>query len=179
MKLWFITVCLALAVGACASAPTTQYYRLSDTAYRLPATQKSNVVLRVVVAEPLKGQNLLYQTDAHTLHFAKQHLWAEPLDIAIRNQLANALNQQNRPVRFVPPSLQNNDTPELTVYIEQFHGRFDGQTQIEGYSVFKHQGKTTAGSNFSVLTAQQGDGYAAMIDSLSTGLQQVATQIAP
>lgn len=179
MKLWLITACMALTVGACASAPATQYYRLSDTAYRLPATQKANVVLRVVLAEPLKGSSLLYQTDAHTLHFAKQHLWAEPLDIAIRNQLANALNQQNRSVRFVPPSLQNKDTPELTVYIEQFHGRFDGQTQIDGYSVLKRQGNTTAGNNFSVVTPQQGDGYAAMIDSLSAGLQQVAKQIAP
>lgn len=179
MKHGLLIACMALTVGACASAPATQYYRLPDAAYRLPVAQKPNVALRVVLAEPLKSSSLLYQTDAHTLHFAKQHVWAEPLDIAIRNQLANALNQQNRPVRFVPPSLQDRDTPELTVYIEQFHGRFDGQTQIDGYSVLKRQGKTSAGTNFSVVTPQQGDGYAAMIDSLSAGLQQVASQMAP
>lgn len=179
MKFWLLSACLAMSMVGCASKPATQYYRLPDAAYRLPVAQSNLVVLRVVLAEPLKGSSLLYQSNPHTLHFAKQHLWAEPLDIGLRNQLANALNQQHRHVHFVPQSLQNSDTPELTVYIDQFHGRFDGQTQITGYSVLKRGGKTSAGQNFNVLTPQQGDGYAAMIESLSQGLQQVATQLTP
>ena len=178
MKALMCAAVSALVLSACASAPATEYHRLPDAAYRLPSNQKPSVVLKVVLAEPLKGNALLYQTDAHTLHFAKQHLWAQPLEMAVRNQLANALNQRGSAWRFVPAELKSSEQ-ELVVYIENFNGRYDGATQIDGYTAWRDHGKTTTGRNFSVTTPQQGDGYNAMVESLSAGLQQVATEILP
>lgn len=178
MKTLFLAVTTALVLAACASTPATQYYRLPDAVYKLPQNQKPAVVLKVVLAEPLKSNSLLYQADAHTLHFAKQHLWAQPLDIALRNQLANELNQRGGNWRFVPAELKSSDS-ELTVHVESFQGRYDGTVQIEGYSVWRSNGKTLPGRNFSINRAQQGDGHAAMIEALSQGLTEVAAQIMP
>ena len=136
MKALMCAAVSALVLSACASAPATEYHRLPDAAYRLPSNQKPSVVLKVVLAEPLKGNALLYQTDAHTLHFAKQHLWAQPLDLAVRNQLANALNQRGSAWRFVPAELKSSEQ-ELVVYIENFNGRYDGATQIDGYTAWR------------------------------------------
>lgn len=178
MKHLVALACTSVLLAACASTPATQYHRLPDAAYRLPQNNKPAVVLKVVLAEPIQGTALLYQTDAHTLHFAKQHLWAQPLDTAMRNQLANELNRRSSNWRFVPPELKASDA-ELTVYVENFNGRYDGHTQIDGYTVWRSNGKTMAGRNFSTTTPQQGDGYEAMVDSLSAGLQQVAAEILP
>ena len=96
----------------------------------------------------------------------------------MRNQLANELNRRSSNWRFVPPELKASDA-ELTVYVENFNGRYDSHTQIDGYTVWSSNGKTMAGRNFSTTTPQQGDGYEAMVDSLSAGLQQVAAEILP
>lgn len=178
MKALLCAAATALVLSACASAPATEYHRLPDAAYRLPDNHKPSVVLKVVLAEPLKGNALLYQTDAHTVHFAKQHLWSQALDIALRNQLANELNRRGSAWRFVPAELKTSEQ-ELVVYIESFQGRYDGSTQIDGYTAWRNNNQTTPGRNFSITTPQQGDGYNAMVESLSLGLQQVAAEILP
>ena len=180
MKPYLLGSMTALLLAACASAPATQYYRLANSNYHIQHLHKPSMVVDVVLSEPVKGQALLYQPNGHTLHFAKQHLWGQPLHDAIRNRLANDMNQQMSAWVFVPSELKTQATDAvLTVYVEDFQGRFDGQTQISGFTKITVGGKSRAGTSFKVLTPQQGDGYAAMVDSLNLGLSQVAQEVLP
>ena len=169
----------SMLLSACASAPSTQYYQLSSHTYQFPSHQAPMAAVKVVLAEPLKSNSLLYQYDEQTVHFAKQHLWAEPLDVAAAKHLANSLNTQSSQWRFVPSHLQNNNMPQLVVYLERFQGRFDGYAQISGYSVWQNKQGALQTRNFNAQIAQQGDGYAAMSQALNMGLVEVSKQIAP
>ena len=149
----------ALLLAACAATPATQYFSLPDSAFVPPAGQSS-------------GQGgLVYQTDAHRLNFARHHLWAAPLDQSLAAVFSNRLNCHGS-ARFVPYG-RGNGLPVLKIYIEQFQGSFQGHTIVSGYAQWPN-GRTTP---FNIQTPQQGDGYPAMVESLSQGLNRAANTV--
>lgn len=164
--------CLAVLLAACSSTDVgTKYYQLPDSAFRLPEKHSAPVGIKIQLAEPLKSGSLLYQTDAHTLNFAQNNLWSAPLDEALTAALANKLNRLGS-LKYVPAKAQQ--TIGLTIYLDRFQGRYTGDTEISGYVQWTN-GQQKA---FHVITPQQGDGYAAMTDSLDQGLDEVAREIA-
>ncbi|MDK4688699.1 PqiC family protein [Kingella negevensis] len=166
-----VTVGVAVLLVACGStAPVTQYYQLPDSAFRLPEKSGREVGVKVVLAEPINGENLLYQSDEYTLTFAQKNLWAAPLDETLVRSLANKLNRVGS-LKYVPAS--QNKRIDLTIFIDRFQGSFRGETEISGYAQYANGAQIP----FHVLTAQQGDGYAAMLASLNVGLDSVARQI--
>ena len=163
---------LAFALAACSSV-NTAYFTLPDSQFELPAGQGDEVALQVILAEPLATGGLVYQTDPLHLNFAKQNLWAAPLDQSIAANLANKLNRQNNRYRFIPAGRSQASTT-LKIYIENFNGTYQGHTLIQGYS----QWPDGSGRNFRIETPQQGDGYPAMVQSLDQGLTQAAERLA-
>lgn len=166
----------ALLLSACAAdgADGARHYRLPDSAFRLPETPAAAVSVRIVLAEELKTQNMLYQTDAHTLNFARQNLWSAPLDESLAAALANKLNRQNPRAAYIPAKLSPAAAPVLTVYLDRFQGSYLGRTEISGYALH-HDGRRRP---FLIHTEQQGDGYGAMAESLNKGLDSAAAEIA-
>ncbi|WP_274570709.1 membrane integrity-associated transporter subunit PqiC [Neisseria leonii] len=169
-----LTAAAACLLAACAAAPETQYFQLPDSRFRLPAgAGKSEVAVRVHLAETLKQPGLVYQIDEGRLNFARRHLWAEPLDTALSARFANELNRLGTRYRYLParhaPAAQT-----LDIYIEAFNGSYQGYTLVQGYSRWADG----SGRNFARQTAQQGDGYAAMLQSLSEGITAAAQDIA-
>ena len=77
-------IAAALLLAACSSTPPAQYYQLPDSAFRLPAQSNPahNIGVKIVLAAPINGDSLLYQSDEHTLTLRK-NLWASPLDQAL------------------------------------------------------------------------------------------------
>ena len=163
---------LAFALAACSSV-NTAYFTLPDSQFELPAGQGDEVALQVILAEPLATGGLVYQTDPLHLNFAKQNLWAAPLDQSIAANLANKLNRQSKRYRFIPAGRSQASTT-LKIYIENFNGTYQGHTLIQGYS----QWPDGSGRNFRIETPQQGDGYPAMVQSLDQGLTQAAERLA-
>ena len=162
----------ALLLAACASTPATQYFNLPDSAFVPPAGQSSGqTAVQIILAEPLGQGGLVYQTDAHRLNFARHHLWAAPLDQSLAAAFSNRLNRHGS-ARFVPYG-RGNDLPVLKIYIEQFQGSFQGHTLVSGYAQWPN-GRTTP---FNIQTPQQGDGYPAMVESLSQGLNRAADTV--
>lgn len=161
-----------LLLSACAGNQP-HYYRLPDSTFRLPEGRAANAVLQVRLNDSLDGNGLVYQSSSTQLHFARQHQWGEALAPAMAKSLANALNQQ--PGRYRYTIERSPGLPVLTVYIESFQGQYNGHTHIAGYTRWSDAARL--GRNFSVETAQHGDGYAAMVDSLATGIKQVAVEI--
>lgn len=166
MRLLALTAALPLA--ACSTPQSTQYFVLPDSQYTQPY-QGPELAVRVHLAEPLKQGGLVYQTDTHHINFARNHLWAQPLDHALANNLSNKLNRLNRRYVFVP-SARSQSGQRLNVYIEAFNGSYQGQTVVTGYALWP-DGRSRP---FHVETPQQGDGYTAMVESLEQGLGRVA-----
>ena len=167
----FALLATTMLLAACASS-STQYYRLPQSDYRLPPTPP-NAVLQVVLNDSLSNNGLVYQSTPTQLHFARQHQWGEALAPALAKSLANTLNQQ--PGRYRYTIQRSPGLPVLTVHVEAFQGQYNGHTRIAGYTSWSDAARR--GRNFAVETPQHGDGYAAMVDSLNTGLQQVAVEI--
>ncbi len=163
-------VCL---LAGCAAAPATQYFQLPDSRFQLPAGRGNEVAVRVILAEPLKQGGLVYQTDANRLNFARQHLWAEPLENALSARFANELNRLNPRQRYLPAN-RSQAASGLDIYIEAFNGSYQGYTVVQGYSRWADG----SGRNFLQHTPQQGDGYEAMLQSLSEGVSAAAQTIA-
>ena len=167
-----LSLVIALLLAACSSPALTQYYQLPDSAFRLPAATNpaQSVGVKIVLAAPINGDSLLYQSDEHTLTLAQQNLWASPLDQALARALANKLNAAGS-LKYQPATTSS---AQLTVYIDRFQGSYRGETEISGYARWQNGTQTP----FHVTTPQQGDGYAAMLNSLDNGLATVARQIA-
>ena len=166
-------IAAALTIAACGTAQSTQYFVLPDSQYIRPAAQGNEIAVKVNLAEPLANGGLVYQTDAYHVNFAKNHLWAAPLDGALAANLSNKLNRLNPHRTFVPAS-RSQSSQTLKVYIEAFQGSYQGQTTISGYA----QWPDGRSKPFNAVTPQQGDGYTAMLESLENGLSQVADTIA-
>ena len=64
-------------------------------------------------------------------------------------------------------------SPAITLFIDRFQGSYLGQTEIRGYARLPN-GSIRA---FHAVTPQKGDGYAAMLESLNQGLDDVARQL--
>lgn len=61
-------------LSACASSAdnNTHYHQLPDSAFHAPTQRNNEVAIQIVLAEPLKNENLLYQTDDYHLNFAQK-----------------------------------------------------------------------------------------------------------
>lgn len=170
MKKIIFLFATSIMLVACSSTPSTQYYQLPDSAFRLPEQNRAIQGVRLVLAEPLQSNSLLYQTDEYTLNFAQHNLWASPLKEALNNALCNKLNQFGQ-TTYAPAN--HTGTTHLTIYIDRFQGNYRGETEISGYA----QWQNGQSKPFHVITEQHGDGYAAMLNSLNQGLNKVAQKI--
>ena len=164
----------AAALSACAAPTGTQYFTLPESQYQFSTNQGSELAVRVRLAEPLNQGGLVYQTDAYHLNFARNHLWAAPLDSTLAASFSNQLNRLDPRHRFVPAG-RSQSTQTLTLYIESFQGNYQGRTRISGYALWP-DGR---GRNFDIITPKQGDGYTAMVQSLQLGIVRAAEAIAP
>lgn len=161
-------------LSACSSThEPIRHYQLPDSAFRLPENVLQPIAVQVVLAGHLREQGLVYQTDEVHVHFAQKNVWANALDDALAANLANKLNQQTMQTH-IPHKWANGVSGSLKIYIDRFQGTHHGLTEISGYGQWSN-GKTRA---FYVKTPQQGDGYAAMVESLNMGLHQVARELA-
>lgn len=173
MNKTLITALSVLALGACGTTAATRYYTLPDSQFELPAGSGSETAVQIILAEPLNNGGLVYQTDPSGLNFARNNLWAAPLDQSLAASLSNKLNRKNPGRRYLPAG-RSNSTQTLKIYIEAFNGSYTGRTQVKGYALWP-DGR---GRNFNIETPQQGDGYPAMIQSLNEGLENAATALA-
>ncbi|QEY26615.1 PqiC family protein [Neisseria zalophi] len=157
------------ALSACSTTAPTQYFTLPDSQYQHPGNGRSEIAVKVFLAEPLNNGGLVYQTDTYHVNFARNHLWAGSLDDALASGLSNKLNRLNSRYTFIPAS-RSSSMQVMKVYIEAFQGSFAGKTLVSGYALWP-DGQSRP---FHVETVQNGDGYTAMVESLNQGLDKAA-----
>lgn len=177
MKWHFVKmVLLATILSACGStSQPLRHYQLPDSAFRLPenAALHQEIAVQIVLAEPLNGNSLLYQTDDVHVNLAQKNLWASPLADALAANLANKLNAATAHSAFVPQKLAKNPQRSLKIYLDRFQGTHRGVTEISGYG----QWSDGTSRHFHIHTPQIGDGYAPMVESLNKGLHSVAVEL--
>ncbi|MBO7555073.1 MAG: membrane integrity-associated transporter subunit PqiC [Neisseriaceae bacterium] len=166
---------------ACSSTPVTQYYTLSDSVFRQPENKASVAVdnaVQVWVENSSNNNALVYQTTAETVHFAKNALWAEPLNVAASNAFANAMNENSNNIIYLPKNNEKQNCPCIKIDLQSFQGAYTRRVKVAGVAYFYDKnGKTNKIKPFSVEETQQTDGYDAMTNALGQAIKRAATEI--
>ncbi len=179
MKLIPITLSavLLLLVGCSSPASEIRYYQLAtQAATAIDTTQKPPLAIAPIsVASYLNGSGLVLQQSAVEFSIARQHLWADALELQLQRQLTEylLLALPKQPLA----ALNTPGARTLQVEIDRFYASENGQATVSGrYSLSGQRGRTTV--PFSYQVALAADGYPAMVQALSIGWQQLLQELA-
>lgn len=176
-------------LAGCTTAATGGAYLLPQTTPT--GTAQRNVaadaplleVMPVQLASYLEGGSLVYQTDDITLVQASQNLWADDLqDMLTRQLLAQLKASPAQPLnhyRIADTSLSGLKGARLSVSLDRFIGRHDGQSVITGrWRLRGVDGSVLDEGDIQTLTPLTDDGYPALVNSLGEGWHVTGEQLA-
>lgn len=131
-------------------------------------------VMPVALASYLEGGSLVYQTDDITLVQASQNLWADDLQAMLTRQLLAQLKaspaQPLSGYRITDTSLSGIKGARLSVSLDRFIGRHDGQSVITGrWRLRGVDGSVLEEGDIQTLMPLTDDGYPALVKSLGDG----------
>lgn len=175
-------------LAGCTTAATGGAYLLPQTTQA--AAQRSVAadaplleVMPVQLASYLEGGSLVYQTDDITLVQASQNLWADDLQDMLTRQLLTQLKaspaQPLSQYRIADTSLSGLKGARLSVSLDRFIGRHDGQSVITGrWRLRGVDGSVLEEGVIQTLTPLMDDGYPALVNSLGEGWRVTGEQLA-
>lgn len=144
-----------------------------------PPTQSSLIVAQVEVAPYLAHDGIVYQTAPNRIVIADNNRWAAPLVTQIRQGLHAVLEQRLTQVNVRQPGLARQPDYRLSVHLQHFQGRYDGNAVISGsWHILNQQDQVIGHGDFKQVTALQDDGYPALVDALSRGWKTIKTSLA-
>jgi uncharacterized lipoprotein YmbA len=124
VKLNRTVLAIALALGACASEPTSISYYMLTTPSSEPVTRQaalpkpSLVIEELELAAYLRQSGIALQTGSNKLQVSRQHLWAENLELAVPKLLLQELQRQSNDFNFY---IRNIDFVPQTDYRLRLH----------------------------------------------------------
>ena len=137
-------------------------------------------ISRVAVASYLAQQGIVVATTGDQVHAARQHLWAEPLDSAIRLFLQDAISARLGYLVSADAARRSSWDYRVDVRIDEWHGSLTGDVRIRAsWTVFdgtKQQAR--ADYRFEQTAAMQSDGYDALVAVQKDLLTALADAIA-
>ncbi|MDX1538279.1 membrane integrity-associated transporter subunit PqiC [Arsukibacterium sp.] len=181
MKL-LISLAIVFAIGltACSSPPPVSYYQLAipmparpDRAEQVQPTRTLQLQ-PVRVANYLNGSGLVMQRSDVELLIASRHLWADALDQQLYRLLAEQLQARLPAFQLVRGHSAADRQLQLT--IDRFHAQANGVAIISGYYTLGAGSEQTSHA-FSYQQPLTADGYPALVSALSTGLQQLISEL--
>lgn len=174
-----------LMMTACSSVPDKAYYQLPDVYQGAnnkvvttteSAKQDQIWVQPIRLSDMLVNTGIVYQTSDINYTVANQHLWINPLDQQLQQNLVVGLAKEF-PNRVVSTQPIEDKLAKLTVNVNYFQGRYDGKVIIAGDWIYT-QGNKVISQPFSVALTQTEDGYPALVRTLGEGWQNVVAEIA-
>ncbi|AFJ01833.1 putative lipoprotein [Methylophaga frappieri] len=168
---------LAGCVGQTAQ-PTT-YYQLPTIA---DSQQSSDgpllIIAPIKLSDMLLHPGIVLQTDAVTLHVARQHLWAgdlpQQLQTALQQRLQAALPQyQVRTAGIVA-----DHATTLSLQIHAFQGHYQGVALLRGQWQLRTPSGSTRSAVISIQNPLPDDGYPALVNALADTLDSLAADLA-
>ena len=135
---------------------------------------------RVALANYLDQSGIVLQTGPDEIRAARQHLWAEPLDSALRIYLRDAVSADLAyPVSGDSARRQTWDY-RIDVGVDQFHGSLAGDVMIDASWIIMDTStqKELTRHRFQQQSAQADDGYESLVASQKELLNSFAAAIA-
>lgn len=184
MKKYIIGI-FVLMLTACSSQTNKTYYQLPDVYQgsvpeQVSATQSAKKpqiwVQPIRLSNMLVNAGIVYQTTDINYTVANQHLWINPLDQQLQQNLISGLTKA-LPGTVVANQPVEDNLAKLTVTVNYFQGRYDGQVIISGDWIYTENNKVI-NQPFSLVLMQTEDGYPALVRTLGQGWEQVVSDIA-
>jgi uncharacterized lipoprotein YmbA len=177
----FLSIALLFACAG-ASPPPTQYL-LRVEPKQLAARVETPVRVglgRVVVAPYLEQAGVVVETEAGEVRAARQHQWAEPLDVGLRSYLRSEISAA------LGYDVSSNRIDEsiwdyaVSVYVDQFHGTMAGNAVLDAhYRIAPRSGQgEPIEYRFSKIAALSREGFPGMIEAERHLARELAGAIA-
>lgn len=171
-----LIVLAALLLAGCSSSQSSKsYYQLPSTAGVI--SQKSAIspekqvqLISVNVADYLNGLGVVYQTSDVQYVMATNNLWAGSLQHQLQQTLIENLNTA-LPDWLITSQPITNGNKVLTVNVNGFHGRYDGQAIVRGEWTLT-DGNRILTQPFDIQLPQAEDGYDSLIRTLAQAWKQ-------
>lgn len=177
-NLLLTTIILLGLLTGCSTTQTTQYYRLPDSGVVKSSNNPNTVFVKINLVSFLETSSMVYQLDDVTLNYSQQNLWAQTLKEGLSQSLTNKLNRNHNALFSLPDGNDITDKRTVTITINRFYGRFDGQVVVSGFFQLRNrQQQIVKTESFDYILPQKGDGYAAMVKALDQGLNSIAQSI--
>jgi uncharacterized lipoprotein YmbA len=167
-----------ILLTACSTQPpqTATYLLRSEVpAGAEVALSDSGIALgNIRVANYIDQPGLVLATGDGTIHAARYHVWAEPLQVSLRRYLATQVSDASgRDIAAVAGSAT---VTRIDVSVDQLHGTGSGAAVLVAYWNVASEGASKA-YRFSEQQALSGDGYDALVRAQETLLKRLAEAI--
>ena len=178
-----LAIATAALTGCAAQSTPTNRYTLPQTDSPQQASEPSPqaatlAVGPVEVASYLDQEGIVMQTSDIELNAANQNLWAESLGQQLTRRLRQSLAADLPNVVVQNTSRSEAGTQRLTLSVDQFQGRYDGQAVASGEWQLHEGNELLAQRHFEVSQPLSDDGYPALVRTLGAVWNEVARQIA-
>ena len=174
-------ICLiaALLLTACSSQPpVTETYLLRSqvaTGAGTPVIDSGVALGHIEVASYIDQPGLVLETGDGTIHAARNHLWAEPLQISLRRYLATQIS--GAVGRDVGATTSAATLTRIDVTVDQLHGNGRGAAVLVAYWQIDDKAGNKS-FRFSEQEALSGGGYGALVQAEEALLRRLADAIA-
>jgi uncharacterized lipoprotein YmbA len=168
MKRLLVIFCILALVGCAAPSPNLNYYLLDSGDSAITGSVQSSesrpllLLDEVRLGELLRQSSLLVQLEDHQMHYALQHVWAEPLSEAIPKTLLKDLRQRSNDFNFEQGTKEwfGKEAYRLKIQIDQYYPTAEQQVVLTGryWLTVTESGKTVA-QDFSLKESLSQDGY--------------------
>jgi len=177
MRSLFLIAILTLA--ACSSQPPqTSSYLLRAAVGETSGTElaDSGIALGTIrVASYIDQPGLVLATGDGKIHVARNHVWAEPLQVSLRRYLATEISGSAGRVVGAKPTAATRTRVDVT--IDELHGDGRGAAVLVAYWELV-AGEDTAAFSLSERQPLAGDGYDALVQAEEALLKRLASAIA-
>lgn len=177
---------LGLLAGCSSTPQQLNYYFLTPSGEAIEtdkaaSSQEASIVLleEIRLADYLNQSSLTMQLNDYQLYYARQHIWAEPLQSSISKALLNDLNRQ-RDLRFIGLREPSGAEPafRLSVQIDHFVATDNAEVIASGkYWLANGDGQLLLDNSFALERSLQRDGYLHAVEQLRGLLAELAQQI--
>lgn len=170
IKSAFIIGAFAFLLSACSSGvvTTSSHYLLVSSQDVTQGYQENNrIKVNVNLPEYLKTPYFVMLNDSHQVHYARNHKWAEPLDMGIERAIHLSWHQ------LVGDDIQQaNKQSEVTVDIDFFHVTENGVVEFIGKLVVDGRDY-----RFNLQRRLSADGYQEAVKQMSLIIKDMLKSI--
>ena len=164
--------------GALYVLPEANSPKVSDAMIAL----RSQLVVRPVeLAGYLTDSGIVYRTSETKIVQAKHYRWAHNISEQITQRVIDELRSKQS--QYWPVEVNNlldqSGGNKLQLSLSKFNGSYQGNAEIEGeWLIIDANGKVKNSAPIKIKMPLQDDGYDALVDALSVGLNNLTDQIA-